>query len=213
MPDPTTGTGPDGGATPAAGRSGGRREQVRSTPLGNLLVLAVVTALVLAGAWLMNRSEEPGATPVDVVAGDTPPPEVGAPATDFTATTTEGEQVRLRDYVGQQPVWISFVATWCSSCRSEAPDVQAAWEDSGEEVVVLSVYLAEDAAPVSSYAERLGMTYPQIPDPQNVIASQYRVVAVPSHVFIDRDGNVASTHVGVLTPEQMASSMAQIAGP
>ena len=56
------------------------------------------------------------------------------------------------------------------------------------------------------------MTYPQIPDPDNAIAGQYRVVAVPSHVFIGRDGTVTSTHVGVLTPEQMTAAMAQAAG-
>lgn len=200
-------------ATPATTATPtGLRERVRSTPLGNLLVLAVVLALVLGGAWLMDRPGDAGATPVDVVAGDAPPPEVGAAATDFTATTADGTQVRLSDYVGRQPVWISFVATWCSSCRSEAPDIQQAWEDSAGEVAVLSVYLAEGAAPVATYADRLGMTYPQIPDPDNAIAGQYRVVAVPSHVFIGRDGTVTSTHVGVLTPEQMTAAMAQAAG-
>ena len=194
--------------------TGGWRDRWSDTPLGNIVVLAVVTALVLAGAWVMNRSQaqDAAATPVDVVAGDAPPPEVGAPATDFEATTTDGRQVRLSELEGR-PVWLSFVATWCSSCRAEAPDIQDAWEQSDGRVEMVSVYLAEGAEQVSTYAERLGMTYPQVADPQNAISGQYRVIAVPSHVFIDADGVVRSTHVGVLTPAQMQEALAAVAAP
>lgn len=187
------------------------RRRWRETPLGNLVVLAVVTLLVLGGAWALNRPGAGDSTPVEVMAGDAPAPEVGAPATDFTAMTTDGDQIRLSDYAGQ-PVWISFVATWCSSCRAEAPDIQDAWEESAGEVAMLSVYLAEDASQVAVYAERLGIDYPQVPDPQNAIAGQYRVMAVPSHVFIDADGVVTATHVGVLTRDQMTQSLAEVSG-
>lgn len=193
-------------------RKRGLRQRWRDSPLGNVAVLAAVTALVLGGAWLMDRPGEGDSSPVEVVAGDAPPPEVGAPATDFVAMTTDGEQVRLSDYAGQ-PVWISFVATWCSSCRSEAPDIQEAWDQSDGDVAMLSVYLAEDSPQVSVYADRLGMTYPQVPDPQNAIAGQYRVMAVPSHVFIDADGLVSSTHVGVLTRDQMTQALAEVSAP
>lgn len=189
----------------------GRRERWRNSPLGNIVVLVVVTALVLAGAWLLNRPAGGGSTPVDVAAGEAPAPEVGDPAADFEATTTDGDQVRLSELQGK-PVWISFVASWCSSCRSEAPDIQDAWEQSDGEVEMLSVYLAEGDSQVSAYTERLGTTYPQIPDPQNQIAGRYRVMAVPSHVFIDRDGIVRSTHIGVLTRDQMTQALEQIAG-
>lgn len=181
--------------------------RIQNSRLGNVLVLAVVAGLVLAGAWWMNRPAV-DASPVEVV-GDAPAPVAGEPAADFTATTTDGEVFSLSALNGT-PVWLSFVATWCSSCRTEAPDIQDAWEESNGEVEVVSVYLGESTSVVATWADRLGMTYPQIPDPEGSISGQYRVMAVPSHVFINGDGTVHSTHVGVLTRDEMTKILAEL---
>jgi len=190
-----------GGASPLG--------RFRNSTLGNILVLVIVTGLVLAGAWWMNRPAS-DATPVDVAAGDAPPPVPGEPAADFTATTADGQSFSLSANLGT-PVWLSFVATWCSSCRTEAPDIQAAWEASGQDVAMASVYLGESESTVATWAQRLETTYPQVPDPQGIISGQYRVMAVPSHVFIDRDGTVHSTHVGVLTRDEMDRILEELA--
>ncbi len=188
--------------------SSGGWGRIRNSRLGNVLVLVVVIAVVLAAAWWMNQPT-PDASPVDV-AGDAPPPVAGEPAADFTATTTDGEVFSLSEQAGT-PVWLSFVATWCSSCRTEAPDIQDAWEASNGEVKVVSVYLGEPTSTVATWAQRLGMTYPQVPDPDGAISGQYRVMAVPSHVFIDREGAVHSTHVGILTRDEMTETLAELA--
>lgn len=209
---PTTGSGaePATAESTSSPRTGGRVGGIRNSRPANVLMLLVVIALVLAGAWWMNQPSDDAATPV-VVGGDAPPPVPGEPAADFTATTTDGDTFSLSGQAGT-PVWLSFVATWCSSCRTEAPDIQDAWQDSSGEVSVVSVYLGESTSTVTTWAERLGTTYPQVPDPEGTISGQFRVMAVPSHVFIDRHGAIHSTHVGVLTRDEMSEILAELAG-
>ncbi len=55
--------------------------------------------------------------------------------------------------------------------------------------MVLAVFISEDAAAVKDYADRVGLTYDKIADPDTAIASQYRILGIPSHFFIDSDGH------------------------
>ena len=170
----------------------------------------------MGGAYLINRPDPApgGVTTVQLkgaLAG--PAPKVGEPAQDFTATTIDGKATSLAAYRGK-PVWLTFGASWCASCRAEAPDIQAAYERAKSSgVVVLGVYLSEDATAVRDFAGRLGLTYPQMADPQTKIASAYRVMGVPTHVFVDRSGIVRSIQVGVLTQERMDTALAELATP
>ena len=212
MPEaPTTherpGSEPPHPAGATAGTSAGGPRS--GAPLGKFFVLVVVVCLVLGGSWWMNRGGD-DFSEVAVAAGNGKPPVTGEPATDFSATTTDGAPFSLSAHRGT-PVWLSFVATWCSSCRTEAPDIQAAWEESAQDVIVASVYLGESSSAVTTWADRLGTTYPQIPDPQKAISARYGIMAVPSHVFIDGDGQIHSTHVGILTRDEMTDILQELA--
>lgn len=195
----------------------GARERIAGSRVGNIVVLLVTAALVAGGAWLLNRPEAPpagsggtgttAASAVEVAGGsDMPAPKVGRPVPDFAVVTTDGRRVTLKDLRGK-PVWVSFVATWCSSCRAEAPDMQAIHAARGADVEMISFYLSEDATTVSSYAGKLGMTYRQAADPQTEVASAYRVMAVPTHFFVGADGILRASHVGVLSRSQMEEQL------
>lgn len=77
--------------------------------------------------------------------------------------------------------------------------------------MVLGVYLSEPAEQARDFAGRLGLTYPQVADPQTKIASAYRVMGVPTHVFVDAEGVVRAIHVGVLTGERMDAHLRELA--
>ncbi len=135
---------------------------------------------------------------------------VGEPAPDFAGTAVDGAEVSLAALAGR-PVWLTFGATWCASCRVEAPDMQAAHEATpGVEVVM--VYLSEDAATVRAYAERLGTTFVHVPDPRGEISARYHVVGVPVHWFVDSEGIVRSVRFGVLTRSEMDEELAALTG-
>lgn len=183
--------------------------------LGTVLVLAVTAGLVMLGSYLVDRPSEAeaGITAIKLSqAGRGPAPKVGTAAQDFTATTVDGKTVSLSSLKGKA-VWLTFGATWCAPCQAEAPDIQAAYEKTkANGVVVLSVFISEDTATVQDYGERIGLTFPLIPDSQDQIASAYRVNGIPVHFFIDRSGILRSIVTGSLNPERMDTQLAEISG-
>lgn len=190
----------------------GWRDRLRSSRPGTLLVLAVTAALVMAGVYLVNRPDAKagGATAVAVQAADTTAPRVGAPAEDFTATTVDGEKVSLSGYRGA-PVWLTFGASWCTACQAEAPDIEAAYQQfKGSGVVVLQVNISEDASAAQDYAQRIGVTYPVVADPDSVIAGEYHVSAIPAHFFIDSTGVIRQMTSGGLAPDAMSAALTEL---
>ena len=135
---------------------------------------------------------------------------VGAPVPDFTAPLVGGGDISLSALRGK-PVWLTFGASWCAECRTEAPDVQAAYlRYKAAGLVVLGVYVDEDENAVTGYADRVGTTYPQVADPTHRIADAYRVVGVPTHFFIDRAGVLHAFRDGALSPDLMDAALTEI---
>jgi len=196
------------------GQPKGLRERVGQSRLGTVLVLAVTAAIVTGGAYLVDRpaAASAGVSAVDVGSGDGPAPKAGSPAHDFTATTVDGKKVSLSSYK-DHPVWLTFGASWCAACQAEAPDIEAAYQKAkAQGVVVLAVSISEDSATVLEYGNRIGLTFPQIADPDTRIASAYRVNGIPAHFFIDRTGVLRSTRTGGLSPENMDKALKEIEG-
>ena len=178
--------------------------------LGTLLVLAVTAAIVMGGAYLLERPKS-GVSPVSLGSSSSPAPKVGVAALDFTATTVDGKKVSLSSFKGK-PVWLTFGASWCADCQAEAPDIEAAYKKHlAEGVVVLSVAVDEkDTATVVDYANRAGLTFPKIWDSGNTIRDAYRVDGIPAHFFIAGSGIIRSSKVGLLSPEKMEAALKEI---
>ena len=144
------------------------QQRIRESRFGTLLVLAVTAAIVMGGAYLVDR---PAAAVAGVQAvkltgtGGGAPPKIGSPAQDFTATTVDGKQVSLSSYKGH-PVWLTFGASWCAACVAEAPDIEAAYQKfTPKGVVVLAIFISEDSATVKDFGDRIGLTFPKVADP------------------------------------------------
>ena len=189
------------------------QQRIRESRLGTLLVLALTAAIVVGGAYLVERpSASAAALTAIALSGPTDgaPPQIGSPAQDFTATTVDGKKVSLSGYKGH-PVWLTFGASWCAACVAEAPDIQSTYEKfKASGVVVLAVFIREDSATVLDYANRVGLTYPKVADPDTRIASAYRVYGIPAHFFIDKTGILRSIKTGGLSPEQMAAAVTEV---
>ncbi|WP_331715483.1 TlpA disulfide reductase family protein [Tessaracoccus coleopterorum] len=126
----------------------------------------------------------------------------GAPAPNFRAMDIDGQPITLEDYRGR-PVWLLFQASWCSICRAELPDV----EEASDRIDVVSIYLREDRDVVTDYAERLGLSIRSVPDPIGEISLSYLANSVPTHYFIDADGNVASVMKGALSADEIDAQL------
>ena len=189
------------------------QQRIRESRLGTLSVLAVTAGLVIGGAYLIDRPAK-AASGLQAIALSGPtkgaPPKIGGPAQDFTATTVDGEPVSLSSHKGHA-VWLTFGATWCAACKAEAPDIQAAYvEFKPKGVEILSIFIREDAATVKDYADRIGLTFPKVADPDTRIASAYRVYGIPAHFFIDRAGILRVVKTGGQSREQMDAALTEI---
>ncbi len=178
--------------------------------LANLAIMGITGAVIAAVAVLANQppSGVQAITTSGTASGD--PPEVGKPAPDFLARTVDGKTVRISELKGQA-VWLTFGATWCQPCRAENPDIQATYEKFGSQgLAVVAVYIGEDDKTVLDYTDRVRLTYPRIADSLTRIASQYRILGIPSHFFIDRTGVLREIRIGAMDLPAMETAVKKI---
>ncbi len=119
-------------------------------------------------------------------------PKVGDSAPDFVAPTVDGQIVRLSDLRGQ-PVWLNFWGSWCPPCRSEFPEMQAAYaaELQPQGVNLLAISLDEPAEAAAGFAARNKGSFPILTDPNRTFTgSAYPISNFPTHILIDREGIV-----------------------
>jgi cytochrome c biogenesis protein CcmG/thiol:disulfide interchange protein DsbE len=194
--------------SPATGRPAGR--------LQTILVLAVTAAVIAMAAVALGGGgfgQNDGVTQVTLT-GDVADaaPVVGAIPPGFTAQTFDGQQVSLSDYVGK-PLWLTFGASWCPDCRSEVPDVEAAYQQyRAQGLNVLGVFISESTTDVASYASKAGLTFPIAVDQNTVIASRYRTMGIPTHFFIGADGKIKDVKLGALDPATIDGEIQAILG-
>lgn len=148
----------------------------RSLSLPTLILLVgVISVIIVVGIALARRGQPTDGT-----------------APDFTATTFDGQTLRLSDLRGQVVV-LNFWASWCGPCRQEAPTLQALsaeYRDRG--VVFLGIAYAEEDARSLAFIDEFSITYLNAPDRGTVISETlYGITGVPETFIIDQNGMVA----------------------
>lgn len=120
------------------------------------------------------------------------------PAPDFTLKSRSGENVKLSELRGEV-VMINFWASWCAPCRQEMPlleDLHKKYSDLG--FVLLGVNVEEDSSKAADLLREIPVSFPVLYDNTNKVTKLYDVVAMPSTVMVDRDGNMRYLHRGYL---------------
>ena len=54
----------------------------------------------------------------------------------------------------------------------------------------------DDKGNAQDFIDSIGITYPNLYDPQGDVSRKYNVVALPATFFIDRDGNIVAKNYG-----------------
>jgi len=182
--------------------------------LRNIIGTLLVGAAIAGAVWMFGPKGAITSQSINVtVAATTDPPKVGRPAPDFELTLIDGTKVRLSDMKGR-PVWINFWATWCPPCRAENPDIEEVYNEhkDSDGLVLLAPAIGEGRDTVAGYMERTDLKYPVGTDPTTQIAANYRVLGIPTHVFVDREGIVRDMRVGAMSKKTMEKKVALIAG-
>ena len=177
----------------------------------NILGTLVVAALIIGLVWFLGRPGVATSQAITLTAQATgPAPRIDQPAPEFNLRTLDGQVVSLSDYKGQ-PVWISFWASWCPPCRAENPDIEEMYQKyKGEGLVILAPAIGEDSSAVAGYVKRTDLTFTVGVDETTELAANYRIVGIPTHFFIDRDGVLRVWRIGSMSTKTMEKNIEKI---
>jgi len=97
------------------------------------------------------------------------------------------------------PTVVNLWAQWCGFCRSELPLFQRLHEQAGKRVRVIGIDFDDPEAEAAiAFAGALGMTYPQLADPDTLLKAFIGVSGLPVTLFVAADGTVAGWQIGVV---------------
>jgi peroxiredoxin len=155
------------------------------------IILPLAFGVILSGC---STGKEPAETLTAAAGGMTTigraGTQVGNPAPDFQLPKIDGATVSLADFRGK-PAVIVFWASWCSSCKEEAPRINAlAAEFVGKGVRVLGINVKDSLAGARVGVKDFGIKYPVARDPDASVARAYGVRGTPTVIFLDRKGFV-----------------------
>lgn len=145
------------------------------------------TALLTALVWLgvQSASGIPAAH-----AGDAPP------APEFSLPARAGQEVSLQSLRGQV-VMLNFWASWCGPCRTEMPlleQMHRRYASLG--FTLLGVNVEADTRAAENWLEDTPVSFQILFDRDSKVSKLYGVDAMPSTIFIDRQGRVRHLHRG-----------------
>jgi thiol-disulfide isomerase/thioredoxin len=121
---------------------------------------------------------------------------VSGPAPNFTLKSLDGPNVKLSELRGNV-VLLNFWASWCGPCREEMPllnKIHKKYEPLGFTVLGVNVEEQSDAA--KKFIAQRPVDFPILLDNKNKVSKLYDVIAMPTTVVIDRDGNMRFLHQG-----------------
>ncbi len=174
---------PKSRAAASCPRFGFRRTTV--LPVGILTVLA----LALAACGGADVSTEPN-------------PD------DFAFTLYQGqeelgaESLNFSDLKGK-PVVLNFWAGLCPPCRAEMPEFQEFYEDYNDRVVLLGIDVGQFTSlgnrdDAQALLKALDVTYPAGFTEDPAIMRDFKVLGMPTTVFVDSEGEIFRSWTGAL---------------
>ena len=132
-------------------------------------------------------------------------------APNFELKDADGQTVKLSDYRGKV-VLLNFWATWCGPCKIEIPwfiDFETRYKDRG--FAVLGVAMDDEGWEiVRPYLEAKKVNYRVVIGNDRLATLYGGVESLPTTFLIDREGKIASVHVGLVSKSEYANDIQQL---
>ena len=175
-------------------------------------VTIIVGVIFLGSGWIVFSRNLIGGTLTDNGAINLEPaPIAGHPAPDFELAGVDGETIRLSDFKGQ-PVIVNFWATWCGPCRAEFPEFQQAAVDNADRLIIIGVNntTADQPDLIPGFLDEFGITFPIVLDEKGETVKAYRILGLPTTIFIDSNGVINEIFTGPLNKAYIESKITEL---
>lgn len=158
---------------------------------GTVLAAGLVLSLVRAA----TNAAQATATSRGVIALIPPAKRKLLPDIQAKTLLPPPAELRLRDLRGT-PVFIDVWASWCASCREEAPMIARLSRRHAGDIKFVGIDTQDVAGEGRKFVREFGLDFPHLFDPKSKLALRLGVYGVPTMFLIDRRGRIAATLVG-----------------
>lgn len=128
-------------------------------------------------------------------------------APNFTLQTLDGKSVTLSQLRGK-PTFVNFWNSWCPPCKAEMPDLVKEYNVYKGTVQFLGVNLTTNNDSVEGakgFVQNFQVPYPILIDSSGIVGEKYNVSAVPTSMFIDKNGKIIHMIQGMMDKATMDS--------
>ncbi|HHH19568.1 MAG TPA: redoxin domain-containing protein [Campylobacterales bacterium] len=132
-------------------------------------------------------------------------PEVSDQLPKLELTTLTGEEASTHN--AGKPTVLHFWATWCPTCKFEAPNLEAIQDEVN--LITVVVNSGEDQT-VRDFIKEQGYGYSVVNDRDGKLAQQFNVEAFPTTFMYDATGALAFVEVGYSTSLGLQARVALI---
>jgi thiol-disulfide isomerase/thioredoxin len=164
-----------------------------------------VTALAIFLGFLLQETKNSSAT--KLVAQNAPVTNDGASL--ILATTLpdlQGKKQSISQWKGKVLV-INFWATWCEPCRREMPEFIELQNELRDQGLLFIGIAMDQESKVQRFSKEIGVNYPVllggIEAMELAETAGNRYAVLPFTVILNRNGEIASTHVGRISRDKL----------
>jgi thiol-disulfide isomerase/thioredoxin len=181
-----------------------RRNQLKNGGLAGIVLVILVFAIVF------------GVT----VVGDIGESDSSGRAPDFDlylfqeGTELGSSHLNIHQLHGK-PLVLNFWAGLCPPCRAEMPDLQAFHDDFKEDVTLVGIDVGQfmglgTKMDAENLLDELNISYPAGFTDDRDVLRDYRVLSIPTTVFIRPDGTIFETWAGALNKSALEANVREM---
>lgn len=191
----------------------------RGVTRATLSIAVSIAAGLLAYALLADAAGTPGA--IDR-RGGSPAPAFSLPLLNAArlgpalrprlASALADGRLELAELRGV-PVMVDVWASWCPSCREQAPLLQRAWRAdlSPRGVLLLGLNIRDVGEDARAFIRAYRIDFPNVRDVDATVAPRYGVTGIPEMFMISRSGRIVEHVIGSVSPEELRAAAVNLA--
>ncbi len=125
--------------------------------------------------------------------------QLGEQLSPFSQKDLNGNLINMSTIIEKKPVMLIFWASWCPTCKQEAPQINKLvqqFRERGMEFIGINIGFNDSEKRAQAFIKKYELDYPVIFDTKGEIAADYKVQGVPTIIVADSKGTVLFRNFG-----------------